>query len=260
MNQAKILIFDIETAPSLAWVWKRFKENIGLDQVEQDGYVLCAAWKWLNESKITSVSNLEFDWSKPSDDKESVLAVWKALDEADIVVAHFGSKFDLPVMNARFVFYGLPPPSPYKIVDTKIEAAKVFKFPSNKLEGLARFFGVGKKHKTDFDLWKGCMWGDQSAWRKMVAYCRHDVWVLDKVYRKLRPFIVSHPNVNMFSGMTDRARCTKCGSSRIHWRGKYYRTQTQVYAAFQCQDCGAWGRGLKSQIKSADRKNLTAST
>lgn len=256
---ARIVSFDIESSPSLAWVWKRFKENISLDQVEADGYVLCGAWKWLGERETHCVANTDFDWLNPTDDEKTVRELWKVFDEADIIIAHYGSKFDIPLMNARFVYYGLPPPSPYKVIDTKEIAGKIFKFPSNKLEGLCRFFGLGSKMKTDFQLWKDCMSGKQSAWKKMVSYCKRDVVKLEKVYLKLRPYMHQHPNVALIGELTDKPHCPKCGSTHIQWRGKkVYRTSTQIYSAFQCMKCGGWARGLRSLLSKDSRKNLLA--
>ena len=37
----KILIFDIETAPMQAFVWKRYKENVSLEQSISESYMIC---------------------------------------------------------------------------------------------------------------------------------------------------------------------------------------------------------------------------
>lgn len=259
MKQAKIVFFDIETAPTLAWVWRRFKENIGLDQVVHDGWILCGAWKWLGCSEVHTARANKAGWMN-TDDRDVTVALWKVLDEADIVVAHNGKDFDVPLMNAAFVRHGLPPPSPYKVVDTKEEAKKAFRFPSNKLEGLCRFFGFGGKHKTEFTLWTRCIDGDEVAWDRMVRYCACDVVKLERVYKKLLPFMTRHPNVSLYTD-DDRPTCPKCNSKHIQWRGKKsYRTATSIYSAFQCQSCGGWGRGQRNGISTEKRRGLLVST
>ena len=50
----KILLFDIETAPALAWVWAQFDTSV--IATEQDWYMLCFAYKWLDEKRTYFVS------------------------------------------------------------------------------------------------------------------------------------------------------------------------------------------------------------
>jgi hypothetical protein len=170
------------------------------------------------------------------------------LEEADVVVAHNGVDFDMKVINSRFLFHGIKPPAPYKVVDTKREAKKVARFNSNKLDDLGGLLGEGKKIKTDFDLWLGCINGDKASWNKMVKYNKQDVLLLEKVYMRLRPWMNSHPNLALTN---PKAKCGKCGSAHIQWRGTAVTT-TRSYARFQCQDCGGWGRATKATGKQQE--------
>ena len=52
MTEPRIVTLDIETAPSLAWVWQYFKANIGSNQVQESGYTMSFAHKWLGDSDI----------------------------------------------------------------------------------------------------------------------------------------------------------------------------------------------------------------
>ena len=132
------------------------------------------------------------------DDGRIVKNLWKLLDEADIVIAHNGKKFDIPKINARFILNECPPPSFYKQIDTKEVAAKQFGFSSNKLDALAGYFGFKVKLDTDFSLWERCMRGDDEALQYMEIYNRHDVELLEEVYIRLRPWIKAHPNVALY--------------------------------------------------------------
>lgn len=177
------------------------------------------------------------------DDKALVKDIWKLLDEADIVVAHNGKQFDVKVCQARFIFHGLKPTSPFKVVDTKDAVKKVARFNSNKLDDLGSLLGIGKKIKTDFDLWEGCIKGDKAAWRQMVTYNKQDVLLLERLYLTLLPWTSNHPNYGAFD---DRAKCPKCGSDHVQARGTT-RTQSRVYQRWQCQKCGGWLRSVKSE-------------
>lgn len=245
---AKIVSFDIETAPTTAYIWKRWQENINIEQVLQEGYVLCAVAKFMDEEKPRTVALTDFPnvWkSNRENDKMVVKWCWDILNEADIIVAHHGKKFDIPVLNARFIAYGLTPPSPYKIVDTCEFARKKFKFPYNSLDGISRYLGIGRKIQTKFSLWSDCLAGVKSSWKKMVEYCTQDVLLLEKLYLKMLPWIENHPNLGLYNLSGNRPSCPKCGNEKITWQG-FHRTTTHLYHSFKCKECGGWGRKKSS--------------
>lgn len=83
----KILMVDIETAPIKAYVWKRWKENISLDQTLSEWFMICWAAKWLG-SKETMSDCITTQEIAEEDDKRITETLWRLLDEADIVVGH----------------------------------------------------------------------------------------------------------------------------------------------------------------------------
>ncbi len=54
LTPAKILIFDIETAPLRAYVWGRWKQNIHTEAIISDWFMLCWSAKWFMEDKVYS--------------------------------------------------------------------------------------------------------------------------------------------------------------------------------------------------------------
>ena len=178
------------------------------------------------------------------DDEKLVRDLWKVLDEADIVIAHNGDKFDVRKSNARFVFHGLKPPSPYKTVDTLKIARKHFSFNSNRLDDLGHYLGVGRKlPTTGKDLWLRCIRGDEDAWSRMIKYNAHDVALLERVYLQLRPWATSHPDLGSYS---KKLVCPTCHSRNLQHRG-YNVTKTGRRQRLQCMDCGAWSSDLKHE-------------
>jgi hypothetical protein len=236
----KILLFDIESAPGTAYIWQCKTEYINPSMLKDDWYVMCWAAKWLGEKKIMSSALCDhsgYDPKKPCD-KAILSELWSLLDEADIVVAHNGKKFDCRKSNARFIRHGMTPPSPYRVVDTLSEARKHFMFMSNRLNELGRILRVGEKLRTGgFDLWLDCMNGDLKAWGRMVKYCKQDVLLLEKVYLRLRPYMKTHPNLSIIEG-TDG--CSKCGSTNLIGRGYFYNNATKKHR-YQCKNCGGYG-------------------
>lgn len=239
MTGPKILIGDIETSPNMAYVWRFWKENISPKQVLEHSHIMSYAAKWLHSKEIIYEDN------QTDNDYKIVSSLCNLLDEADIFVAHFGSKFDLPKIKARALVHGIKPPSPVKIIDTKVVASKEFNFPSNSLEYLSEVLGCSVKKKSHakfpgFVLWTECLKGNQEAWKEMKEYNIDDVLSLEEIYLKMRPWISNHPNVALFEE-SDVPKCPKCGSTHMHKRGKAF-LQTGLYSRYQCQSCGGWSR------------------
>lgn len=164
---------------------------------------------------------------------------------------HNCKKFDIRKLNARFILNEMTPPSPYRTIDTLIEAKKHFQFSSNRLDALARMMGVGCKVDTNgFELWKRCIAGDPRAWETMKKYNKHDIVLLEGVYEKMRPYMSGHPNIGVYS---DGTVCSKCGSSNIFATGKTHNTDVSRYDVYECRDCGGFSRARTSK---KDRSRL----
>ena len=156
------------------------------------------------------------------------------LDEADIIIAHNGDRFDLRKLKARFLANNIMPPMPYKTVDTLKVARKEFALSSNKQDYITKLLGVQKKLDTDFQLWIDCMNGDTEALKRMERYNKHDVIGLEQMYLKLRPYITSHPNIAI---MMEENVCSSCGSDSLTSVGKYYYTGSSKYELYYCGGC-----------------------
>ena len=245
MKSPKILVFDVETAPNLAYVWGQWEQNV--IEHKQEWYMLCWAAKWLGEKKMytSKLNDYKLFNKDKQDDKLIIKDLWKLFNEADVIIGHNGDKFDIKKTNARFLFHGLLPPSPYKTIDTLKIARKYFKFNSNKLDDLGQHLGLGRKVKHEgFGLWLKCMNGVKSAWNKMIKYNKQDVVLLELVYDKFKPYMTNHPNVGLYQNK-DYA-CPNCGSLHLTKRG-FAMTKTNRYQRLQCQDCGSWSTETKAQ-------------
>ena len=147
-DSPKIFLFDIETAPMRAYVWGLWKQNIEPNtQLSNDWFCLSWAGKWLFDHKIYS-QRLTGDEALDEDDTRIIHGIWGKLNEADIVIAHNGWKFDIPRLNTRFIVNGLLPPLPYEVIDTLKVAKRSFAFSSNKLDMLNKSLGLERKQET----------------------------------------------------------------------------------------------------------------
>ncbi len=244
MTKPKILLLDIETAPHRVYAWGLWGQDIFLDQIEAPGYTLCWAAKWLGAGEKMMFASVH-----TAGRKRMLKNIYSLINEADIVIHYNGTKFDMPTLNKEFLLEGWSPPASYKQIDLLTTARRQFRLASNKLDWVARTLGFGEKTKhKGMMLWRDCMAGDDAAWKIMERYNKRDVVLLEKVYLALRPWVVNHPNVALYSGET-RPACTNCGSLKVVKRGFYY-AKTLRYQRFSCNDCGANMRQRKSVKES----------
>jgi DNA polymerase elongation subunit (family B) len=240
MKTAKILIIDIETAPNLAYVWGAWKQNIHQAAWVEKGYIMSYAAKWLGKDKVYYEDN------RKGNDKKIVKSMFKLMDEADILVAHNGRKFDFPTIIGRGCIHGFTPPSPYHIVDTLETARREFRLTNNTLANLCIELGLplksGHKKFAGFDLWVQCIKGNPEAWNEMESYNIQDIVTLEALYLRLRPYMKSHPSVVRSDNANGHCHCPKCGSADVQFRGYYYTRIGMAYHRFACMDCGGWGK------------------
>lgn len=241
---AKILLLDIETAPNLAYVWGAWKQNVGQNQWVRKSHIMSIAWKWLDQDEIF------YEENRSSNDYQLVSYIYRLLDDADIIVAHNGQRFDLPTIIGRGVIHGLTPPSPYYVVDTFQVAKKELRLVSNSLANLCEELGLTNKSKhkkfPGFDLWVECIKGNDEAWKEMREYNIRDVKSLEDLYLRLRPYIKNHPNIARML-KDDKLHCPKCGGDHLNYRGYFFSRVGLCYRKFVCTDCGGWGRTRYSE-------------
>ena len=249
----KILMFDIETTPMPVWVWSFGKQYVPHTNIVKDAegtqrfwYVLSWAAKWLYDDNTMS-DVLTPEEAVGRDDKRIIESIWKLLDEADIVVAHNGDRFDIRKLNARFILNGMNPPSPYKSIDTLKIARKEFAFSSNKQDFLTKSFGVSEKLKTEFQLWIDCMDGNKERLAEMLKYNKRDVIGLEQVYLRLRPYIKNHPNLGI---LMDDNVCPSCGSKHLKVSDATYFTSSNEFPVYRCGGCHSPFIRSKTSISS----------
>lgn len=259
-HEAKVVTLDIETAPIKGKVWGLWKNNVALNQIASDWFLLsfCAHWMGEPEDKVI-YDDLRGEVDK-EDDTRLLHQLWDILNRADIVVTQNGVAFDQKKINARFLLNGFPPPSPYKSIDTKLMACQKFAFTSNKLEYFTENF-PGIKHKKlkhnkypGMELWNAVARDELDAWEEMRVYNINDVLGTEEVYLIMRGWIDGHPNVNVYSDDTT-VRCHRCGSDHIVRRGSQY-TDSGRYQRFRCMSCGGWSRSRYTENSMAKRKSL----
>jgi len=230
MKKSRILFYDIETAPNLAYVWGKYEQDV--IAYKSQWYLLSFAYKWLGKAKVHVVTLQDFP---DKTDRALAKALRRVLNSADILIAHNGDEFDQKKAKARFIYHNIKPLRIIPTIDTKKIAKKYFNFNSNSLNDLGEYLRLGKKvPHNGFDLWLGCMKGDIKSWDLMRAYNKQDVVLLEKVYNKFLPWMHTHPNMALLRNQ--QTGCPKCGSMNIRKDGVRANSQT-MQQQWKCKDC-----------------------
>lgn len=252
----RILILDLETAPAIALTFGRFDIRLSQDNiVKEGGYILCAAWKWLGESEVGYVYLNQQD----AQDGNDILIcdkLWELYEEADAIVAHNGKSFDQKMLQTRVVGNGLAPLPKVKVLDTKLLAKKYLRLPSNALDSIGEYFGLGRKIDTGgISLWKRVIAGEEQAMKEMVDYNIQDVELLEKVYLRLRHLGTAGENLNAGLFFDDNeVHCSICGSTDVAETGRTVQAASGIYKEIRCNSCGAVHRDKTNTTTKSQRQ------
>lgn len=249
----RILIYDIETAPILAHVWKLWDNNVGLNQIESDWYIMSVAAKWLGEDEV-------FYWDQkdvfPMEDDTYLLSkLWSLLNEADIVIGQNVKRFDTKKVNARFVLNGFPKPSSYRQIDTMVIAKEQFGFTSNKLEYMTdKLCPEHKKSKhkefPGHELWAECLKGNPKAWDEMKSYNIDDIHGTEALYNVLSSWDSKLPNFDVYvDDLLDMSEWVEDG---------FVHTNLAKYKRYRNIKTGVQRRSRVNELTKEKRQQLLA--
>jgi len=259
-NAPKILLFDIETSMIQAYIWGLWNQNIGISSIIKDWYVICWSARWLGTEEMIHDSIHLHGKKLPFSDYEElvVAALWKLLDEADVVIAYNGKRFDKKKMNAKFLEYGLLEPSPYKVIDPMLIVKGNFALTSNKMDFVVKYIESNEEGKssTNIGLWHRCMGNDVPSLDYMLEYCDQDIEVLEKVYMAVRHWDKNNPNLALLYD-DNKPRCNGCGSTDLkHLENKTFNTTLSKFSVLRCNGCGKVLRDRTNKLSKEKRSSL----
>lgn len=205
------LFFDIETSPNIGLFWEAgYKKNIDYSNIIKERAIICICYKWEDDKEVGAVH-----WDAKQCDKTMLTKFIKVANQADELIGHNGDRFDLAWIRTRCLFHRIGMFPKYTTIDTLKVARSSFKFNSNKLNYIADYLGIGQKIKTEFGMWKDIvLHKDKKAMDKMIAYCKKDVILLEKVFKELNNHIPAKTHYGVIFG-DDRGTCPECGSDDI---------------------------------------------
>lgn len=246
-----VVTLDIERLPGQAtvdfWDLGAFKNRrLPHDAVIEWPRTICAAWGWYGHKRVEFAS----EWDDGHD--RMLERIWEVLDQADILIGHNVANFDVKHLNSEFRDLGLPPPSPFKCVDTLKEARKTFGDESKTLAALTKRLGIDTKtDKYEIQVARDAIAGNKAAQRKLKAYNIGDIHASEALVDRLRGWIPNHPH-NVIGTADDRPTCNQC------WGDNLQRTGTTLaalitYVLYRCGDCGANVKGSRHSRAAVTR-------
>lgn len=245
----RILTLDLERLPGRAEleIWEP-RDMRRLNYLHPDRWhtlpsTLCASWKWWGTRRVEFAAA----W-----DTDVPLAMWQAIDAADVVITFNGARADLKWLASDWVVAGMPRPRPYKHLDLYAVARREFSFESKSLRHLCdRLDLPNKSGHYDSCEAQAAMDGDETARRRLERYNKQDARVTEAAAARLRPWWPTSINLGAFYADTV-PRCHACGSDDLEPDGWYTATQ-QRYGQYRCRKCQAVNRNGYIKSRTAMR-------
>lgn len=274
----KLLIYDIETSPIKAWIWRPGDQIVRHDQldVQYSMYeILTLAYKWHGEKEVHILTG------------ENILRDFdKLVKQSDATIGKNSDNFDVKHINTQRMLQDLPPLPQWinQAEDLEKQLRRYFAFPSQSLDYIAKLLGTGGKIKMERQDWIDIMnmrvmerfrslnhtktiLNDIStelfksnyvtvmhlgaiAFAKMCKYNKKDVLDTEFILNKVLPHVKLRKNANVLSGGDG---CITCGSKRL-LKGKVVTAGKTKYQEFECLEHeGYAGRATWNYSKNRNK-------
>lgn len=234
----KIAIFDIETS----------------DLAANHGHILAAVVKYVGEKpRVWDLHKTPGYGSTPRslyNDRELVVSLRDALEEADVMVAHYGKKFDVPFIQSRLIEHNERPMAAPALIDTWRVARTQLRLHRNSLAVVGDALRCkNQKPQVSYETFRLAGLGDKPAQKIVVDRCLGDVELLEEIYLKLLPVMTTHPYIGPLVAEDDADReCPNCGSTRTIRHG-FRRTKLFAITRMLCKTCGSAYQGKRSKVR-----------
>jgi uncharacterized protein YprB with RNaseH-like and TPR domain len=141
-----------------------------------------------NKKEVRFVEDLE-------DEKEVLNWLKKELEDCELVVSWYGSKFDIPFVVTRAVINNIDLSKLLKIpsLDVCEFCKKNLLFSKNNLSDISKVLDIPKNReiggKDILKLYLKAIRGDKKAKEEIIKHCLDDLEALEKIFKKLEPYL-----------------------------------------------------------------------
>ena len=179
---------------SLDW-WKHGK-NIAYFDIEvtdlkaEWGFVLSWCLKYRDDPNVRySIVTKEEIWNYDFD-KRVIKELLEELNNVDILVTYYGTRFDIPYVRSRSLYHGFDFPKYGSIYhwDLYYKVRYGMALSRNSLDNSTTFLGIEGKTPIDKQYWLKSKYGDPEALNYVLEHNIADVEILEDLHKKLEPY------------------------------------------------------------------------
>lgn len=216
MKKPKILFYDIETTPILAYIWRFGKQVVRSAQVcdkRNVNDIICITYCW-NDGKPAKVLHWGY---KEQDSSKVIKAFDKLIEKADITIGKNNKRFDEKHINMQRLLHNLPPLPDWILYSDDLESQlrRHFAFPSQGLDYISHLLGLGGKVSMKFSDWVDIVEKrSKASYDKMLKYGKKDI----EDTRAIWDHCERHFTKTAAGAYLDRENpsCSSCGSQKLH--------------------------------------------
>jgi hypothetical protein len=143
----KVLIYDIETSPLKAYIWRcgdQVVRHTQLDPAFAEYKITTIAYKWIGDKTVHCLS-----------EANKIEVFDEQVRKADVCIGKNSDNFDVKHINTQRMLQKLSPLPEWLETNDDLEKQlrKYFIFPSMSLDYISNQFGLGGKVKMEFQDW-----------------------------------------------------------------------------------------------------------
>lgn len=123
-------------------------------------------------------------------DKRICQELIDALEHYDVILTYYGTRFDIPFIRTRALYYKLNFPTfgYVKHKDVYYMVKRLTKLRNNRLETATKFLGIEGKNHVELDIWRAARYGDKKALDYIFDHNIRDVDILESLHKRLEAY------------------------------------------------------------------------
>jgi uncharacterized protein YprB with RNaseH-like and TPR domain len=161
--------------------------DIEVDNLNADfGTVLCWCIKQKDGDIVSSIITKE-ELFNGTGDYRVIKEFIDEISKYKIVVGYYSSRFDIPFMRSKALYYDLDFPAYGDLFqwDMYFTVRDKLALSRNSLDNVCSYLGIEGKTPLDKDVWRKAKYGDKESIDLVLTHCEYDVIITEKLHNRL---------------------------------------------------------------------------